>query len=156
MSSRLYGFTFIELMITLVILAILASVAMPLVEVSMQRTKEQKLNDNLRQIRLAIDAYKVAADEGRINKRADESGYPPSLNSLVDGVEDIKDAKRRKIFFLRKLPMDPMSENQGNVENWGKRSYQSTSDNPKEGIDVFDVYSTSNEIGLNGVPYREW
>lgn len=151
------GFTFIELMVTLVILGLLASIAAPLVQVNMQRNKEQNLTQSLRQIREAIDAYKKAADEGRIKKSADESGYPTSLFLLVEGVEDIKDPKRRIMFFLRKLPQDPMQDqvDEGN-DNWGKRSYQSTSDNPKEGDDVFDVYSTSSDIGLNGLPYHDW
>lgn len=154
---KVRGFTFIELMVTLAILGLLASIAAPLVQVSMQRNKEQNLTQSLRQIREAIDAYKKAADEGRIKKSADESGYPASLSLLVDGVEDIKDPKRRVIFFLRKLPQDPMQDKADERnDNWGKRSYQSTADNPKEGDDVFDVYSTSNEIGLNGVPYHDW
>lgn len=157
MYLRAKGFTFIELMVTLAILALLASIAAPLVQVSMQRSKEQKLNDSLRQIREAIDSYKKASDEGRIKKSADESGYPPSLSLLVDGVEDIKDPKRRKIYFLRKLPKDPTQDDlKEGTDNWGKRSYQSASDDPKEGEDVFDVYSTSSEVGLNGVAYREW
>jgi general secretion pathway protein G len=152
-----FGFTFIELMVTLAILVVLASIAMPLMQVSMQRTKEQKLSESLRLIRTAIDAYKKASDEGRIKKNVDESGYPPDLESLVIGVEDIKDIKRNKIFFLRKLPQDPMSEtaNKGN-DNWGKRSYQSSAEDPQEGRDVFDVYSLSDGVGLNEVPYREW
>ena len=151
------GFTFIELMVTLVILGLLASIAAPLVQVNMQRNKEQNLTQSLRQIREAIDAYKKAADEGRIKKSADESGYPTSLFLLVEGVEDIKDPKRRIMFFMRKLPQDPMQDqvDEGN-DNWGKRSYQSTSDNPKEGDDVFDVYSTSSDTGLNGLPYHDW
>jgi general secretion pathway protein G len=151
------GFTFIELMVTLVILGLLASIAAPLVQVSMQRNKEQNLTQSLRQIREAIDAYKKAADEGRIKKSAEESGYPASLSLLVEGVEDIKDPKRRVMFFLRKLPQDSMQDKADERnDNWGKRSYQSTADDPKEGDDVFDVYSTSGEVGLNGVPYRDW
>ncbi|NOU25004.1 MAG: type II secretion system protein [Methylotenera sp.] len=156
-SLKVRGFTFIELMVTLAILALLASIATPLVQVSMQRTKEQKLTESLRQIREAIDAYKKASDEGHIKKSAEESGYPATLSLLVDGVEDIKDPKRRKIFFLRKLPQDPIQDEvKDGDDNWGKRSYQSPADDPKEGDDVFDVYSTSNELGLNGVAYREW
>ncbi|NOU26025.1 MAG: type II secretion system protein [Methylotenera sp.] len=157
MYAKVKGFTFIELMATLIILAVLASVAVPLVQVNMQRSKEQRLNESLRQIREAIDAYKKASDEGHIKKSADESGYPSTLSVLVDGVEDIKDPKRRKIYFLRKLPVDPtLDEIKAGEENWGKRSYQSAYDDPKEGDDVFDVYSTSSGAGLNGVPYRDW
>ena len=151
------GFTFIELMVTLVILGLLASIAVPLVQVSMKRSKEQNLALSLRQIREAIDAYKNAADNGRIKKNANESGYPPTLYSLVEGVEDIKDIKKKKIFFLRKLPLDPMIPFVANSsDKWGLRSYQSTAESPKAGEDVFDVYSLSDETGLNGVPYREW
>ena len=157
MNKKSKGFTFIELMVTLVILGVLASIAMPLVQVNIQRHKEQKLSDSLRQIREAIDAYKKASDEGRVRKSIDESGYPASLSMLVDGVEDIKDPKRNKIFFLRKLPRDPMQSDMNEAfDNWGKRSYQSTAVEPKEGDDVFDIYSTSSDIGLNGVAYREW
>ena len=123
----------------------------------MQRSKEQRLGTSLRQIREAIDAYKKASDEGHIKKSDEESGYPPSLSILVDGVEDTKDPKRRKIYLLRKLPLDPILDDiKDGEDSWGKRSYQSANDDPKEGDDVFDVYSTSNGVGLNGVPYREW
>jgi general secretion pathway protein G len=148
------GFTFIELMVTLVILALLASIAVPLVQLSIQRSKEQNLVQALQKIRNAIDAYKKATDEGHVKKNIYESGYPASLSLLVRGVEDVKDPNRRKIYFLRKLPSDPMLDDEG--DKWGKRSYQSAADNPKEGDDVFDVYSKSDGVGLNGVPYREW
>lgn len=155
---KLYtGFTLIELMVTLSILAILASIAFPLVQLNMQRQKEQELSTALRQIRAAIDAYKKASDEGRIKRNANDSGYPQTLDFLVDGVENIQDVKKSKIFFLRKIPRDPMlTENSSKDGGWGKRSYASTADDPKEGGDVFDIYSKSQDIGLNGVPYREW
>jgi len=153
----LRGFTLIELMVTLVILAVLALIAAPLTQVAVQRSKEQELKTALRQIREAIDAYKIASDEGRIQKSADESGYPPTLMVLEDGVEDIKDPKRQKMYFIRRLPRDPMHNEEGNAESsWGKRSYRSPADRPEEGRDVFDIYSRSENKGLNGVPYKEW
>lgn len=156
-SQRQYGFSLIELIITMAILAVLASIAAPLSEVAVQRTKEQELNTALRTIREAIDAYKNASDEGRISKSLDESGYPRTLEVLVDGIEDAKDIKKAKLYFLRRLPRDPMLESKLNdLPEWGLRSYKSTADKPEQGADVFDIYSLSDEVGLNGVPYSQW
>ena len=109
-------------------------------------------------MREAIDAYKQAVDEGRVAKRANESGYPKSLEVLVDGVEDAKDPKKSKIYFVRRIPRDPMSPDRdvSASDTWGKRSYASPPDDPKQGDDVYDIYSRSAGIGLNGVAYREW
>ena len=145
------GFTLIELLITVTILALLASVALPLAEVAVQRNKESALRQTLRDIREAIDAYKRAADDGAIEKKADESGYPPKLQTLVEGVTDKRKTDGSKIYFLRRVPRDPMSD-----EDWGLRSYASSASEPQPGKDVFDIYSKSPEKGLNGVPYREW
>lgn len=152
------GFTLIELVITVAIVAILASVAVPLAQVTVQRNREQELRASLRQIREAIDAYKQAADEGKIAKSANDSGYPHSLGELVEGVENIKDPKKAKLYFLRRIPRDPMAEDSklDAGETWGKRSYASPADDPQEGEDVFDIYSLSKGAGLNGVAYREW
>lgn len=152
------GFTLIELLITVAIVAILASIALPLTEVAVQRSKEQDLRYALREIREAIDAYKQAVDEGRIVKKIDQSGYPPSLDVLVEGVDDAKSAESRKIYFLRKIPRDPMAdEAQADAEGgWGMRSYESPPDAPRAGKDVFDVFSNNDKVGLNGIPYREW
>lgn len=145
------GFTLIELLITVAILALLASVALPLAEVTVQRGKEQDLRQSLREIRDAIDAYKRASDEGAIDKALNKTGYPPSLAALVQGAADKRDPKGGKIYFLRRIPADPVSG-----EPWALRSYASPADAPQSGDDVFDVYSKSEHTGLNGVAYREW
>lgn len=152
------GFTLVELMVTVAILAVLASVVVPLVQVAAQRNREQELKVALREIRGAIDAYKQAVDEGRIYRSVDATGYPPSLSVLVAGVPDLKDPKGRKMYFLRRIPRDPMStdENTAAEATWAKRAYRSEPDAPQEGEDVYDVYSRSDRTGLNGRPYREW
>ena len=147
---RAQGFTLIELVIAVAIVAVLATAALPLNELVVQRAKEQDLRRALREIRAGIDAYKQAVDEGRIVKKADESGYPKRLEDLVQGVEDQKSARREKIYFLRRLPPDPFGE------PWGRRSYSSPPEDPREGDDVFDVYSRASGNGINGRPYREW
>jgi general secretion pathway protein G len=146
---KIKGFTFIELLIVVAILALLASVAMPLAEVSVQRNREADLRRSLREIREAIDSYKRAADEGQIERLADKSGYPPTLAVLAEGVADKKTGQT--IYFLRRVPRDPMGE-----AEWGLRSYKSPPGAPQEGDDVFDVYSRSADTGLNGVPYKDW
>jgi general secretion pathway protein G len=145
------GFTLIELLITVAIMGLLASVALPLAEVTVQRGKEQDLRRSLREIREAIDAYKRAVDDGAVEKGLDKSGYPPTLAVLTEGAVDKKDPDGKRIYFLRRIPVDPISG-----EQWGLRSYASAADAPQPGQDVFDVYSRSDQIGLNGVPYREW
>jgi general secretion pathway protein G len=148
---RVGGFTLIELLITVTILALLASVAMPLAELAVQRGKEKELRQDLRELREAIDAYKRAADDGRIERAADASGYPASLAALVNGVEDKRKTDGTKLYFLRRVPVDPMTG-----EDWALRSYESSPDDPRPGKDVFDVYSRSEDPGLNGVPYNKW
>lgn len=153
------GFTYIELVITISIIAILAAVIMPLSQLSVKRTKEAELKQNLRIIRTAIDDYKKVWDEGKIKKNIGESGYPPDLKTLVDGVDDASSAQSgRKIRFLRRIPRDPMSMDKEAApeETWGLRSYQSPPDDPQEGDDVFDVYSKSEEEAIDGTFYRDW
>ncbi|MDN5882894.1 MAG: type II secretion system GspH family protein [Nitrosospira sp.] len=152
------GFTLVELMIVVAIMAVLASSAMPLYELTAQRDREKELRVALRQIREAIDAYKRAINDGRIARKADESEYPRKLEDLVAGMPDAKDPEKKKIYFLRRLPRDPMSDDSSlsAAETWGKRAYESPPDDPQEGDDVFDVYSRSEEIGLNGIAYDKW
>ena len=158
LSCRGRGFTLIEMLITVAIVATLTSIALPMNELVVQRDKEQELRSSLRQIREAIDAYKLAVDEGRIAKSIGQSGYPRSLEDLVEGVDAINDPQKKKIYFLRRLPRDPLARDTGMspAQTWGKRSYDSRPDTPQEGSDVFDVYTLSTGTGLNGVSYREW
>jgi general secretion pathway protein G len=146
------------LAIALAILSILIVMAAPVIKLQAQRQKEVELRQALRDIRTALDTYKRATDEGRVPKEADASGYPPSLEVLVAGAADAKDPKGRMIHFLRRLPRDPMNPDTSieAAATWAKRSYASPPDAPSEGADVFDVYSRSGGIGINGIPYKDW
>ena len=152
------GFTLIEVVITAAIVATLASIALPLTEIATQRNRETELRRSLQQIRDALDAYKRASDEGRIVRSPDQSGYPPTLSALVDGVTDAKSPTGKKIYFLRRIPRDPMhADKQASAEaTWSLRSYESPPNEPRVGKDIFDVHSRSERTGLNGVVYREW
>jgi general secretion pathway protein G len=158
MSRRSNGFSLIELVVTLAILALLASVAVPFAQLVQQRQKETELREALRQIRSALDAYKQSVKEGRIDSPADGSGYPPDLDALWQGVADKTKPDASRLYFIRRLPRDPFYPDPAMppAETWGLRSYASPPDAPSAGRDVFDVYSLSPATGLNGVPYREW
>jgi len=151
------GYTFVELLVVSAILATLAAVALPLVQVTAQRQREVELRRALREMRDAIDRFKDAVDSGAIPqtelKPANE-GYPPDMETLVEGVEVANDATGRKLRFgLRRIPIDPMT----NSTDWGMRSYQDKPDSGTWGRqNVFDVYSKSEATGLNGTRYKDW
>ena len=155
---RLRGFTLIELVITLAIIGLLTTAAMPLAQLVVQREKESELRASLRDIRQALDAYKLAADTGHIKMELGASGYPPDLKSLYAGVEDAASEKKVNLYFLRRIPRDPFFPDSSAAaeESWGVRSYKSPPDDPQPGEDVFDVYSLATGKGLNGVAYHDW
>ena len=150
------GFTFIELLIVSALLLVLASAAMPLAKVTMQRQREAELRRALREMRTAIDKYKDAVDTGQIGStdvRAGSEGYPPDLETLVEGVSVAGDASGRKLKFLRRIPIDPMT----NSTDWGMRSYQDRPDSTSfGGQNVYDVYSKSEATALDGTKYKDW
>ena len=150
------GYTFIELVIVSTILLILASAVMPLAQVTSQRQREAELRRSLREMRTAIDRFKDAVDQGIIpttELRPGNEGYPPDLETLVEGVSVANDATGRQIKFLRRIPIDPMT----NSTEWGLRAYQdSPTSSSWGGQNVFDVYTTSDGTGLDGTKYRDW
>jgi general secretion pathway protein G len=151
------GFTYVELLVTLAILSVLSLVALPFAELSVKRSKEYDLRRAVRDIRQAIDAYKQAADAGLIAPGTTVSNYPATLDVLVTGVPNAK-VSGTYIYFLRRVPTDPFAPNPALPpdQSWGVRSYASPPDQPQKGDDVFDIYSQSTGIGLNGIPYRNW
>jgi general secretion pathway protein G len=156
MKSGQHGFTFLELVIVTAILMILASTIMPMAQVTAQRQREVELRRALREMRTAIDKFKDAVDAGQIPTTELEpgnEGYPPDLETLVNGVSVANDASGRKLKFLRRIPIDPMT----NDTDWGKRAYQDRPDSQSwGGKNVFDVYTTHQGTALDGTKYRDW
>ena len=150
------GYSFVELLVVSTILVILASAIVPLSKVTIQRQRETELRRALREMRVAIDRYKDAVDLGAIGGTAIQvgsEGYPPDLETLVEGVELLNDATGRKLKLLRRIPIDPMTQD----TEWGLRSYQDEPDAFTWGGDnVYDVYSTSRGTALDGTRYRDW
>jgi general secretion pathway protein G len=150
------GFTFIELLVVTTILIILASAVMPLAKVTIQREREAELRRALREMRTAIDKYKDAVDMGLIGStdiRAGSEGYPPDLDTLVEGVTKANDATGIKLKFLRRIPMDPITHS----TDWGMRSYQDKPDATTwGGQNIYDVYSKADGVALDGTKYRDW
>jgi general secretion pathway protein G len=150
------GYTFVEVLVVTVILLILASAAMPLAKITVQRQREVELRRSLREMRGAIDKYKDAVDMGLIGAtevRVGSEGYPPSLEVLVEGVPAANDATGRKLKFLRRIPVDPML----GEADWGLRSYQDRPDSRTwGGQNVYDVYSKSRGTALDGTRYEDW
>lgn len=140
------------------IVAILAAGAVPIVQLTSQRNQETELKQALRQIREAIDLYKKAADEGLIKKTLDQTGYPPTLEVLEQGVINQKDIKGKVIKFIRRIPRDPMNKDSDlkPAETWAKRSYASDVNSPAAGADVYDVYSSSTKKAIDGTNYSTW
>lgn len=143
------GFTLIELIVAITIIAVLVGAAVPIMRVRVRREREVVLRRDLWEMRDAIDRYKAAADKGAFRTKAGSENYPPDLQTLVDGV----DVNGKKLRFLRRIPQDPMTSG----TDWGERSVQ---DEPTSdtwgGQDVFDVYSKSNGTALDGTQYKDW
>ena len=154
--TKQQGYTFVELLVVTALVLILASAVMPMARVTVQRTREAELRRVLREMRTAIDKYKDAVDQGLIGGtqiRVGSEGYPPDLETLVEGVPVQNDASGRKLKYLRHIPMDPMTKS----TEWGLRSYQDRPDTTTwGGQNVFDVHTTSDGIALDGTKYREW
>lgn len=143
------GLTLVELIVTVAILSILATAAVPIARFQVKREKEQILRYDLWQMRKAIDAYKDAADRHAFMTKIDTYNYPPDLQTLVDGV----DVQGKKLKFLRRIPVDPMTGN----DDWGLRSMQDDPDSDSwGGQNVFDVYSKSDGTALDGTKYKDW
>ena len=154
LASR--GFTFVELLVVATIVIILASAIMPLAKVTARRAREAELRRTLREMRTAIDKFKDAADLAQIapmDLKVGAENYPPDLQTLVDGVSANGDATGRKLKFLRRIPIDPMTR----TTEWGLRSYQDKPDSTKwGGQNVFDVYTTFDGTALDGSKYKDW
>lgn len=156
LRRRPAGFTLVEMVAVLVIVAVLAAAARPLLVFSAQRAQETALRQALRTLRGALDAYHDAAVAGRIVQPAGSSGWPPSLQVLVQGVPLAEDPRQR-LYLLRRLPRDPMADAAlPPAETWGLRASDSPPEAPRAGRDVFDVHSLSPRRALDGSAYRDW
>ncbi|MGB0123312.1 MAG: prepilin-type N-terminal cleavage/methylation domain-containing protein [Silvibacterium sp.] len=143
------GLTLVELIVTVAILAILASAAVPVARFQVKREKERELRYDLWQMREAIDRYKDYADRGAFQTKIDSMNYPPDLQTLVDGV----DVQGKKVKFLRRIPVDPMTKG----TDWGLRSNQDDPDSDSwGGQNIFDVYTKSDGTALDGTKYKDW
>ena len=152
------GFSLIEMLVTVAIISLLATIIVPVSQLVHKRNNEVELKVALRQIRTALDEYKDAVERGWIYASKDASGYPASLSDLVDGVDDRRNLTGGKLYFLRRIPRDPMASDvvKKPEDTWQLRSYDSPPSAPRSGKDVYDVMSKSTEIGINGKPYNEW
>ena len=150
------GFSFVELLVVTSIILVLAGAVLPLARITIQREREIELRRALRELRTAIDRYKDAVDQGQIggtDNQLGSEGYPPDLETLVEGATAAGDASGRKLKFLRRVPLDPMTRS----AEWGLRSYQDAPDARSwGGKNVFDVYSRSEGTALDGTKYRDW
>jgi general secretion pathway protein G len=155
---RASGFSLIELLVVIAIMAVLASIGFPLAELSHRRVQEEELRRSLREIRTALDAYKRMVDAGLIARPAGGSGYPPNLRVLVEGEVNAQTPQVSRLYFLRRLPRDPMAAETltDAADTWGLRSYDSPPNDPQAGRDVYDVFSKAQGAGLDGRPYRQW
>ncbi len=156
MRTRESGFTFVELLVVTALVGILAMAIMPLARVAMQRQREIELRRTLRELRTAIDHYKDAADQGKIpatSIRSGSEGYPPDLETLVVGVRSGEGATEKRLKFLRRIPVDPITRS----KEWGLRAYEDRPDSKSwGGQDVYDVYSKSDGVALDGTKYADW
>lgn len=158
LTRRQRGFSLIELLVVIGIMSILATVGLPLAELSHRRGQEEELRRSLREIRNALDAYKRMVDAGLIARPVGGSGYPPTLHVLVDGESNAQTPHAGKLYFLRRMPRDPFAPDSiaDAADTWGLRSYESGPSDPQPGRDVYDVYSKAPGQGLDGTPYRRW
>ncbi len=151
-KSSQRGLTLVELIVSFTLLLILSTIALPLARVQLNRAQERELSRSLREVRTAIDRYKEASDQGLLQVELESEGYPPDLETLVDGVE-VSNSPDKKLKFLRRIPRDPMTDS----TDWGLRSYQDDPDSTSfGGENVFDIYTRSQGTALDGTRYSEW